>query len=179
MAAIYSQVWTPVDRVAKPAYLRVCGAARKNLELVFAPFSYPYPLGTNASQCIAIYTIPISTNWTIRYPFTQPTNSFVALVRYVIAGVTYRYKLWSGVGEIMPYNNYIGETLPAGTVIEIWSAINNPAVLASQWVLRLGLLELQDNPCDQDGTEIGPSVCIPFDYTRLTDIQTLLASCAL
>jgi hypothetical protein len=157
-------------------YRKACGAAKKNQELVIPAFSYSYPAGAGASQIVAVYSVPITTPWSIRYPFTKPSSSFVAVVRWVVNGVTFRYKLWSGVGEVLPLPTYIGETIPAGAAVEIWTASANPAVLTAEWRLALGILENLTAPCDHDGTDITPSVCVPsFTYGPLS---SMLAQCA-
>lgn len=162
------------QQVAK-LYRKACGATKKNQELIIPAFSYPYPTGIGASICVAVYTIPITTPWSIRYPFNQPSTSFVAVARYVSSGVTYRYKLWNNVGEILPLPLYIGETLPAGTAIEIWTGSTNPAELTQTWRLPLGILENPSAPCDHDGTDINPTVCVPPSSGPIT---TMLATCA-
>jgi hypothetical protein len=159
------------------SFKKACGATKKNQELVIPAFSYSYPAGAGASQIVAVYTVPIVTPWTIRYPITRPSTSFVAVLRWVTAGVTYRYKLWSGVGEILPLPTYIGETIPSGAALEIWTASANPAVLSTTWRIPLGILENPSTPCDTDGTDISPSVCVPpFTYGTIT---SMLAHCAL
>lgn len=137
---------------------KACAAARKNYELVFAPFTLPYSYGTVASQIVATADIPLTSPWTIRVPISRPANNFVAVVRYVDGLVVRRYKLWSGIGEVLPVPQYIGETLPAGTVIELWTVPNQTPQLSSTWILKLGLLETPSAPCDQDGTDIVPTV---------------------
>ncbi len=157
-------------------YRKACGATKKNQELVIPAFSYTYPVGAGASQIVAVYSVPITSRWSIRYPFTRPSSSFVAVIRWVVSGVTFRYKLWSGVGERLAIPTYIGETIPVGAAIEIWTASANPAVLTSEWRLVLGILEDPVFPCDHDGTDIIPSVCVPsFAYGSLS---SMLAQCA-
>lgn len=154
--------------------IRSFGAARKNYELVFAPFSYTYPAGMVASVPLAVYTIPLAVPWTIRYPFTPPSNTFVAVVRIVRAGVTYRYRLWSG--GVMHFPLYIGETIPANSAIEIWSVPDVTAALSTEWVLKLGLLELPTSPADRNGTDINHSVYVPsYAYRDVTEMFTTCA----
>lgn len=153
---------------------KAVGAAKKNQELVIPAFSYPYTAAT-ASQIVAVYSIPITTSWTIRYPVTRPSSSFVAVIRWVVAGITFRYKLWAGVGERLAIPTYMGETIPAGAAVEIWTASTNPAVLSSAWRLPLGILEAPSSPNDTDGTDITPTVCVVPTSGTLSDYLT---SCA-
>lgn len=157
--------------------LRAFGAARKNYELVFAPFSYTYPAGRVASAAVAIYSISLAVPWTIRYPVARPNSSFVAVVRWVVGGVTLRRRLWLGLGR-MHFPLYQGETIPASSsaAIEIWSVPDETAALAADWVLRLGLLELPSSPADRNGTDIPISVCVPT-YTATTPAE-FVAVCA-
>lgn len=159
--------------------IKAWGAARKNYELVFAPFSYPYPANIGASVILAIYQVPITGAWTVRYPFTQPNNTFVAVVRFVSGTITRRYRLWQGVGEIMHWPLYIGERLPAGAAIEIWSVPDVTAELSTNWILKLGLLELPANPADRNGTDITPTVCVPtFDPSSGQTASEIITPCA-
>ena len=155
--------------------LRSYGAARKNYELVFAPFSYTYPAGIGASVVVAVYTIPLAVPWTIRYPFTRPNNTFVAVVRWVEGATVRRYRLWDAVG-VQHFPLYVGKTIPGAAAIEIWSVPDTTATLAADWVLRLGLLELPLGPGDRDGTDVIPSVCVPSFAYR--DPALMVANCA-
>ena len=157
-------------------YNKACGAAKKNQELVIPAFSYPYPSGSGASMIVAVYSVPITTRWSIRYPITRPSSSFVAVIRWVVSGVTFRYKLWAGVGEILPAPLYIGETIPAGAAIEIWTTTANPSVLSADWRLPLGILEDPSFPCDHDGTDITPTVCVPSFASM--PFSSMIAQCA-
>lgn len=141
--------------------LRACGAARKAYELIVAAFSYSYPANIGASVVLAVLSVPLTVPWTIRMPITRPSSTFVVVVRFTSGGRVLRYKLWGGIGEVLPLPLYIGETLPAGAAIEIWSVPNQTAVLGSAWTLKLGVLENATHPCDQNGTDITPSVCVP------------------
>ena len=157
--------------------LRSFGAARKNYELVFAPFSYTYPAGRGASASVAVYSILLDVPWTIRYPVARPNASFVAVVRWVEGGVTKRYRLWADLG-IMHFPLYKGEKIPASSTaaIEIWSVPDVTAALADEWVLKLGLLELPQSPADRNGTDVSVSVCVPT-YTATTP-EEFVAICA-
>lgn len=155
--------------------MRSFGAARKNYELVFAPFSYPYPAGMVASVSVAVYSVPLTVPWTIRYPFTRPNSSFVAVIRWVEGAIVRRYRLWDGVG-VQHFPLYIGEKIPGAAAIEIWSVPDTTAALAADWILKLGLLELPLSPADRDGTDIIPSVCAPSFAYR--DPALMVANCA-
>ncbi len=161
---------------AARSFKKACGATKKNQELVIPAFSYTYPSGSGASMIVAVYSVPITTRWSIRYPITRPSTSFVAVIRWVASGVTFRYKLWSGVGEVLPLPTYIGETIPAGAAIEIWTASANPAVLSTEWRIPLGILENPAFPCDHDGTDITPTICVPSFASM--PISAMLAQCA-
>lgn len=176
MANGYGLTFKKAVLQAARSFKKACGAAKKNQELVIPAFSYSYPSGSGASMIVAVYSVPITTPWSILYPITRPSTSFVAVVRWVTSGVTFRYKLWSGVGEILPLPTYIGETIPAGAAIEIWTASANPAVLSSTWRLPLGVLENPAFPCDHDGSDITPTVCVPsFVYGPFS---SMIAQCA-
>lgn len=157
------------------SFKKACGATKKNQELIIPAFSYPFNTSATASQIVAVYTVPITTPWTIRYPLTRPSTSFVAVIRWVVAGVTYRYKLWAGVGERLAIPTYIGETIPAGAALEIWTASSSPATLSSTWRIPLGILENPSAPCDADGTDINPTVCI---VPSSGSLSVHLTSCA-
>lgn len=97
------------------------------------------------------------------------------MIRWVVNGITFRYKLWAEVGERIALPLYIGETIPTGAAIEIWTASANPAVLSSAWRLPLGILEYPSAPNDTDGTDITPTVCVVPTSGTLSDYLT---SCA-
>ncbi len=151
------------------------GATKKNQELVIPAFEYPFNTAATASQIVAVYTVPIATPWSIRYPITRPSSSFVAVVRWVANGITFRYKLWAGVGERLAIPTYIGETIPANSAIEIWSASSSPATLSATWRLPLGILEDPSAPNDTDGTDINPTVCV---VPSSGSLSVHLTSCA-
>lgn len=176
--ASYNLKYKALVRQTARGGVKSVGAARKNLEIVIPAFSYPHPAGSGASQIVAIYYPAITYLWSVRFPIVQPNNTFVAVLRYTSSGVTYRYKLWEDIGEILPqYNLYIGETMPVNTVIEIWSVPDLTAAISAQWVIKLGNLEDPATPADRDGTDINPSVCVPtFDYNGTLTQQ--LSTCA-
>ncbi len=176
MAKSYGLIFRKSTLQTPRSAKKACAARRKNQEILIAAFSYAYPSGAGASQIVAVYSIPITSTWTIRYPITPPTDSFVPVIRWVTNGVTFRYKLWSGVGEVLNLPVYIGEAIPAGAAIEIWTAADNPAVLASTWTIPTGILEAPATACDTNGTDITPTVCVPsFAYT---DFATMISTCA-
>lgn len=156
---------------------KACGAARKNYELVFQPFNVPYGFGAGASQAVAVFSIPITVPWTIRYPVRPPSGSFVAVAAFRSGTSVRRYKLWSGVGESLAVPTYVGESLPPGAAIEIWSVPDQSAVLGFQWKLPIGLLQLPTTPCDQDGDDISATICQPtYPAPNLTALFTSCAS---
>lgn len=176
MAKSYGLIFRKSTLQAARGVKKSCAARRKNQEILIAAFSYAYPAGAGASQIVAVYSVPITTTWTIRYPIVPPSSSFVPVIRWVTGGVTFRYKLWAGVGEVLNVPTYIGEAIPAGAAIEIWTASANPAVLASAWYLVTGILEAPATACDTNGTDINPTVCVPsFAYT---DFATMISTCA-
>jgi hypothetical protein len=155
---------------------KMCGARRKNYELVVPAFSLAPAVGITTSSILAIASVPIASAWSIRYPITRPSSTFVAVVRFARGAAILRYKLWSGVGEVAPFPTYIGETLPAGAAIEIWSVPGVTAVLPAAWVLPLGLMELPVTPCDADGADVNPTMCVPTGASS-GSLAELMSAC--
>jgi hypothetical protein len=159
-------------RITQRAY----GATRKNYELIFSPFRFDYATGAVASQSVAVYSVPINIAWAIRYPVRPPSTSFVAVVAFKSGTSVRRYKLWSDVGERLSIPKYLGEALPAGTVIEIWTVPDQTPLLGFQWKLPLGLLQLPTSPSDMSGDDIIPTLCAP-SYPPPTTVNGLFTTC--
>jgi len=176
MAKPYGLLFKSSTMLAPRGAIKACAAKRKNQTLLIPAFSYAYPSGAGASQIVAIYTVPIATHWTIRYPLARSYSTFAAVLRWVVSGVTFRVKLWQGTTEILPLPVYVGETVPAGTVIEIWTNASNPSTLSSDWTIPIGIMEQPTTSCDVTGSQISPVVCVPpFVYT---DFATMITTCA-
>ena len=105
----YWQVFLPTRRI-QPT----------NDQLVIPVFSVPAVPGlsvTLASLIFARFTLNLTSNFTLMRVKTPPTTNFIMAVSYSGA----RYKLWGGIGEVLTYPTYKGETLPANAVLECWT----------------------------------------------------------
>lgn len=174
--SLYNLIFRKVTRQAAKSKKLAVGAARTNTEIYVAAQTLETPSGTGVSVIVAVLDPALTVPFTVRYPVVPPSETFVAVVRYVSGGVTYRYKLWEDIGEVLPLATYVGETLPAGTKIEIWSVPGETATIPN-WTLKLGLLELPSHPAQRDGTQIVPAQCLPgFASGNLFTVQ--LAQCA-
>lgn len=172
----FNKMFRPVVLQAKKAYRAVVPARRANVVIRIPAFSYNYPAqAAGVSIIVAVYSVPITTPWTIRVP-VKPVGNFSVSVKWVAAGVVYRYKLWDTDGA-QPDHAYIGEVIPPGAELEIWTGSGRPAVLPADWTLTLGLLELPSQLGNDTGTVLNPTPCVlPFTYDTLS---AMIGTCKL
>jgi len=85
-------------------------------------FNYQGIIWKGASEVITQFNYTATKNFTIRTLPTKPTNvNFCLVIRYRIGDNTYRYKLWSGVGETLNEPLYNGQIIKKNFVLEIWN----------------------------------------------------------
>lgn len=98
-------------------------AINKGRESVIIPaFSITNVPWLGASFILTEFLAESEKNFSIKTDLASQVNStFVLAVRYVVGDVVTRYKLWSGIGEVLAAPDYNGERLLADSVFEIWS----------------------------------------------------------
>jgi hypothetical protein len=147
-------------RATRPGTL----VADKNLYVSVPAFVAAFPEWPDASYIVARIILNVGTPWSIVFPAPISCNACVC-VRWTIGGVTYRYKLWRDVGEVLAYPLYGGEILPeTGVYIEFW-CINDgltAVTLPSAWYIKTSALQMPDSCCDSTTALIytGPEPCI-------------------
>lgn len=126
-----------------------------NQRLEVPEFSAVIPSWPGASYIVARLIIQMGFLWSFKVPVVKPSNTFVACIKWTESdNVVRRFKLWSGVGEILHYPLYSGELIPvADAVLEIWSVEDElTAELTETWHPPITLLELPDCCCDVEST---------------------------
>lgn len=139
---------------------------------------------TGSSRAVAQFCIEIDGRFTIHAPITPPSGvQFCPVIRWTDeAGTVRRFKLFAGVGEMLPLPTYIGEAIISPAALEIWNTPDyNPTTLAADWSIQLGLLENPASPTDETGTIYIVDSCIPafpyFDYGMLDTLFTECPAC--
>ena len=85
-------------------------------------FSYGGIIWKGASEIVTQFNYTATKNFTIRTLPEPPANvNFCLVIRYRIGLITYRYKLWAGVGETLNETLYNGEVIKKNFVLEIWN----------------------------------------------------------
>lgn len=149
-------------KIAKPISLGTIRATKSprlvrqlNQALDVPVFSTTIEEWPEASYIVARGIIQIGSIWSFVVPVTKPSSSFVACVKWTEAGtVVRRYKLWSGVGELLSYPLYSGELIPAADVIlEIWCASGSlTASISTKWQPIIAALDVPADCCSVDNT---------------------------
>ena len=123
-------------------------ARLRNSRLEIPGFTITTVAWAGASYVVALVSIPLTSPFTFTVPVDAQSEQFVPVVRWTVAGVVTRYKLWSTGTEILPVDLYSGETIPAGAELEIWAVQNETSITIDDWYLQLGIMSTPNLPTD-------------------------------
>lgn len=85
-----------------------------------------------SSFCTIQFNYSLGQNFSFKtFPLYPPVDSlFCLIVRYHTSEGTFRFKLWSNVGEYLVfYPEYAGEIIPGNFTLECWNIINTGSTL--------------------------------------------------
>lgn len=104
-------------------------------------FSYTGLIWKGASQLLAQFNLSLANNFTIPALPSGAGRNFCLCIRHRIGTTPYRYKLWSGVGEILyTPQQYVSEVIKKNFTLEIWSTPTSTASLASPLSIATSIL---------------------------------------
>ncbi len=171
----FKHLWRQPTITAAKLYRKVFVNNRVHATLVLPAFSFPAPwLG--ASHVVGIFTIPITSgSFTARYVKTSASPSVTLAFKYVVGDVVTRLVFSKSPDSILPYPDYIGESLPAGTVLEVWNRQGFDPETHDDISIDLGILELPDSCCDSVGTIYTGIACIIDNEP--TSVDALFENC--
>lgn len=94
----------------------------------------------DSSFCVAQYNYSVARNISFKqHPIQVPPGvTYCLIVRYFQGGNSFRFKLWSDVGEsLVFFPNYSGQVIPGNFSLEVWCfptsfTCVNPAAVALQ-----------------------------------------------
>lgn len=102
---------------------------KKNGYVVLPAFSYTGIIWKDASEIITQFNYSASKNFVLRnLPETPAGVNFCLVIRYRIGEEVFRYKLWQGVGEVLPVALYNGEVIKKHFVLEVWNIETDDSV---------------------------------------------------
>lgn len=129
------------------------------------------------SKVITQFNYSTTKNFTIKALPTKPTTpTFCPVIRYRVGNISYRYKLWFGVGEGINCPPYRGEVIKKNFVIEIWdvngqtSLVNTAAINIPLSIRRVPTTSFADilTPYEEASSSevsqqasIGPNISAP------------------
>lgn len=136
--------------------------------IVVPAFSYIGPIWKGASEVVTQFNYTVDRNFVLKTRPTKPANvNYCPVIRYRVGYTTYRYKLWSVVGEQLNVPQYNGEVIKKNFVIEIWNvATYNAVSSADGFNVELGIRKVPDynyasladyDAQDNTAEEVGPS----------------------
>lgn len=97
--------------------------------IILPAFQYDNIGWKGASEIITQFNYTATKNFTLRTLPTPPVNTnFCLVIRYRVGLISYRYKLWSGVGETLNEKLYNGEIIKKNFVLEIWNTQQSTTV---------------------------------------------------
>ena len=109
-------------------------------------FSYSGIPWKGASEIVTQFNYTATKNFTLRELPTPPVGvNFCLVIRYRIGMTSYRYKLWSAVGEVLNEPLYNGQIIKKNFVLEIWTVQNNTNVsLTSAINIKTSIRKIPD-----------------------------------
>jgi len=120
--------------------------------LIIPAFSYASSWG-GVSQMLTRFGIGNLKPFTVKRPIEQPNESFVAAISWNRAPYVYRYKLMSGIGEVLYFPRLNNQQIGVGAYLEIWSVNGSSLAEASEnWELQTSKLVLPTlcYPCQEE-----------------------------
>lgn len=128
-------IWTP---------LNVVGPTRWQVELT----AFAIANGWNGvSELLASFALNNSYYYNIDLTTIAPSASCIVAVRWTNADyVTFRVKLWDGIGEILYFPVYNGQTIGPFSVFEIWNVYGQSVASLSAMTLGISVLA-QETRC--------------------------------
>lgn len=127
----------------------------------------------NYSQLLRQYNFTVEKPFTIRGSLPLLATDFLACIRFRVGNKITRYKLWTGVGEVLPSAFlYVNQTIQPNFSIEIWSVTDETTPDSDGFSIILGI---RHDPIDcndvSDVQEDAPIFC-PVDGAVITDLGT-------
>lgn len=115
-------------------------------------FSYSGIPWKGASEIVTQFNYTATKNFTLRELPTPPVGvNFCLVIRYRIGLVSFRYKLWSAVGEVLNEPLYNGEVIKKNFVLEIWTVQNTTNVsLATAINIKTSIRKIPDTYASLD-----------------------------
>lgn len=151
-----------------------------NKTITVPAFSAEYPEWAGASYVVAKGVITKDNDWSILMPVTRPNDTFVATIMWIDEDNNVnRYKLWTGIGELLNYPLYAGEIIPAGDAyLEIWNVEDELTASADEsWTIPISTLELPESADDTTAeTYTMDDLCITLSGSPST-IEDYLEQC--
>lgn len=135
-----------------------------------------------ASEIICQYNFAASNNFVLSARPTKPAGvNYCLCIRYRVGNTVTRFKLWDGVGEIIPHvslYNPLADIIKKNFVLEVWNAAGQSSVDQAT-ALRL-FTSLRRVPSDESALadyELSSSVLVyPLTQAASTTIKTLPAT---
>lgn len=84
-------------------------------------FSLTPPTWPGASLRVCQFNFTVPQPFTMNRPTKPASPTFIPVVRYRLADVAYRWKLWENAGEVLYLPLYNGETILEEFCFEIWT----------------------------------------------------------
>lgn len=165
-----SFTYTPVTRQASiTSYTPVILNRQVNQSLAIDGFSAALEAWPGASRIFALQSLNLpGSAFSIRAGQRLAYTDFLIAVKWTVAGVIYRYKLWNPAGAVLSYPLYAGEIIPAsGAELEYWStsANNNPTI--PSFNILTDIFEAPSSCCDETGTALANGICVIGSPTTL------------
>lgn len=130
------------------AYREITAVGSTRKRIIIPAFSQ-ISTWAGVSQMLARYSISNVKPFNLKRPFEQPNESFCAAISWNEAPYVYRYKLTSGIGEVLYFPELVNQQIGVGAYFEIWSvAGSGVAATTANWTLEVSKLVLPSlQPC--------------------------------
>lgn len=121
--------------------------------IIVPAFSAALEEWTGGSRLLTQFELGNDYLFSIKLPVTRFGANFVFAVRWVEDGVTYRFKFWEDVGEVLHFPVYSGERIGENAVFEAWSVNSTgAATLVSAKTLQTSILLYTNSSCSCTNT---------------------------
>lgn len=145
--------------------------ARVGSYILIPAFSYSDISWKGVSEVVCQFNFSAEKSFVLRNVPTTPTSDqFIACIRYRVGNTVYRYKLWSGVGEVLANApDYSGQVIKKNFVIEIWNVANVTAPANTAEIsFNTSVVSIPTDFRSLTSTELATSTEVTYDDLKTT-----------